>query len=220
MNEILMQFNTGLAAVSEQVLPALVQIRHGRNGAGAGTIWHADGLIVTNAHVVSNRRVSQPALTVHLADGRAYAPRLLAVDSERDLALLRIDTHDLPAIALGNSQQLQPGEMVFAFGFPWGVTGGATSGVVIGVGAQVGNLRSTQEWVAASLHLRPGHSGGPMVDVVGRLIGINTLMNGPDVGVAIPVDVVKRFVQAAYTQQRHSSTVDPQAVGVLQTVVV
>jgi len=220
MNEILMQFSAGIAAVSEKILPALVQIRNGRNGAGAGTIWHADGLIVTNAHVVSNRRVSQPALTVHLADGRDYTPRLLAVDTEQDLAVLRIDAHDLPAIALGNSQQLKPGEMVFAFGFPWGVTGGATSGVVIGVGTQVGDLHSAQEWVAASLHLRPGHSGGPMVDVAGRLIGINTLMNGPDVGVAVPVDVAKRFVQEAYAQQRQVDIASPQDAGKPQTVIV
>ena len=62
------------------------------------------------------------------------------------------------------------------------------------------------EWVAASLHLRPGHSGGPMVDAQGRLIGINTLMNGPDVGVAVPVDVAKRFVKESYAQWQHGQS--------------
>lgn len=197
MNELLLQFSTGIARVGERVLPAVVQIRNGRNGAGAGTIWHSDGLIVTNAHVVMARTVSQPVLTVQLADGREFTPRLLAADPDHDLAVLRIDAQELPTIELGSSQQLQPGQLVFAFGFPWGVAGGATSGVVIGVGAQLGDLVSTrQEWVAASLHLRPGHSGGPMVDAAGRLIGINTMMNGPDVGVA------KRFVKEAYDQRR------------------
>jgi S1-C subfamily serine protease len=109
---------------------------------------------------------------------------------------------------LGDSQQLQAGELVLALGFPWGVTGGATVGSVIGTGAQLqeisrrgaawpGPNHAAREWLAASLHLRPGHSGGPMVDVRGRLVGINTLMNGPDVGVAIPVHVVKAFVSQA-----------------------
>lgn len=210
MNELLRQFSTGIASVGERVLPAVVQIRNGRSGAGTGTIWHNDGLIVTNAHVVLSRTVSQASLTVQLADGREFTPRLVAVDPERDLAVLQIDAQALPTVELGSSQQLQPGQLVFAFGFPWGVAGGATSGVVIGVGAQLGDLVSTRnEWVAASLHLRPGHSGGPMVDAAGRLIGINTLMNGPDVGVAVPVDVAKRFVQEVYAQ-RQPSNVEPQ----------
>ena len=212
MNELLLQFSTGIASVGERVLPAVVQIRNGRTGAGTGTIWHSDGLLVTNAHVVMSRTVSQPSLTVQLADGREFTPRLVAVDPERDLAVLQIEAHELPTVELGSSQQLLPGQMVFAFGFPWGVAGGATSGVVIGVGAQLGDLVSTRnEWVAASLHLRPGHSGGPMVDAAGRLIGINTLMNGPDVGVAVPVDVAKRFVKEVY-EQRQPSNAAPQRV--------
>lgn len=220
MNELLLQFSTGMASVGERVLPAVVQIRNGRTGAGTGTIWHRDGLLVTNAHVVMARTVSQQSLTVQLADGREFTPRLVAVDPERDLAVLRIDAHDLPTVELGSSQTLQPGQMVFAFGFPWGVAGGATSGVIIGVGAQLGDLVSTRnEWVAASLHLRPGHSGGPMVDAAGRLIGINTLMNGPDVGVAVPVDVAKRFVKETY-EQRRPPNVDPPSPTVHEPKVV
>jgi len=210
MNNILTHFSDDIAAVSASVLAAVVQIRNGQHGAGAGTIWQANGLIVTNAHVIGeqpdkrhgrNQPRGQTSLIVRLADGREYTPRLLAVDTAHDLAALQIDAHDLPTIALGNSAQLRPGQLVFAFGHPYGVTGGATAGVVIGVGTQVSDLgASGQEWVAASLHLRPGHSGGPMVDVAGRLIGINTLMNGPDVGVAVPVDVAKRFIQAIYAQ--------------------
>ena len=211
MNELLLQFSTGIASVGERVLPAVVQILNGRSGAGTGTIWQRAGLIVTRAHAVMARTLSQDALTVELSDGRALTPRLLVVAPERDLAVLQIDAQALPTVDLGSSQQLQPGQMVFAFGFPWGVAGGATSGVVIGVGAQLGDLGNTHnEWVAASLHLRPGHSGGPMVDAAGRLIGSNTLMNGPDVGVAVPVDVAKRFVKEVY-EQRRSSNVEPQS---------
>ncbi len=218
MTTILTHFSDGIAAVSDRVLSAVVQIRNGRSSAGAGTIWQANGLIVTNAHVIGehpnnrhsrNQQRGQAKLTVHLADGREYRARLLAVDRAHDLAALQIDAHDLPTIALGNSAQLKPGQLVFAFGHPYGVTGGATAGVVIGVGSQLADLgTSSQDWVAASLHLRPGHSGGPMVDVGGRLIGINTLMNGPDVGVAVPVDVAKRFVQTVYTQAPQTQIVN------------
>jgi S1-C subfamily serine protease len=76
------------------------------------------------------------------------------------------------------------------------VTGAATGGVVIGVGAEWPEMpRSGREWVVVSLHLRPGHSGGPLVDTQGHLVGINTLMTGPDVGVAVPVHVVKAFLR-------------------------
>ena len=91
---------------------------------------------------------------------------------------------------------------------------------MIGVGAQIGDLRSPYEWIAASLHLRPGHSGGPMVDVAGRLIGINTTMNGPDVGVAVPVDVAKRLVQAVYEKQHRADPVVPQIESQTKVVMV
>jgi S1-C subfamily serine protease len=99
-----------------------------------------------------------------------------------------------------------------ALGFPWGVKGGATSGIVIGSGEQLPEVGDNKrEWIAASLHLRPGHSGGPMVDSRGRLIGINTLMNGPEVGVAIPVHVAQDFltaVAAGQSQPEPASTVN------------
>lgn len=205
MTDLLQQFSDDLAAVGESVLQSLVQVRNGRRGAGAGTIWQADGLIVTNAHVVDGvregRTDAREPLSVLLPDGRELPARVLARDPAHDLAALRVEAQGLPTIALGDSQQLHPGQIVLCLGFPWGVTGGATSGVVIGVGASLPEVRQpTQEWIAASLHLRPGHSGGPMVDAQGRLVGINTMMNGPDVGVAVPVHVAKAFVQQAMAQ--------------------
>lgn len=205
MSSLLQQFSDDLAAVGESVLRSLVQVRNGRRGAGAGTIWQADGLIVTNAHVVDGiregRTGAREPLSVLLPDGRELPARVLARDPAHDLAALRVEAQGLPTIALGDSQQLHPGQLVLCLGFPWGVTGGATSGVVIGVGASLPEVREpTQEWIAASLHLRPGHSGGPMVDAQGRLVGINTMMNGPDVGVAVPVHVAKAFVQQAMAQ--------------------
>ena len=83
-----------------------------------------------------------------------------------------------------------------AFGHPWGIEGAATSGVVIGQGDQLPERPAFgRDWLAVSLHYRPGHSGGPLVDSAGRLIGINTIMVGPDVGLVVPVHEVKRFLK-------------------------
>ena len=81
---------------------------------------------------------------------------------------------DLPTIKIGNSQQVRPGQWVVALGHPWGVTGATTAGMVIGVGRPVENLPFDGDLIQVGLHLRPGHSGGPMVDSDGRLVGILT----------------------------------------------
>jgi S1-C subfamily serine protease len=169
-----------------------VQITNGQRGAGAGTIWHADGLIVTNAHVVGRR-----SLRVTLPDGRTLPARLLARDASRDLAALAVDATGLPTSELGQSKQLQPGQWVLALGHPWGVAGAVTAGVVIGVGPPPEMPLPQRELIQVGLRLRPGHSGGPLVDVHGRLVGINTMMAGPEVGLAVPVHVVKTFLRQA-----------------------
>lgn len=207
-SSILVDLSNELASVSARVLTSLVQVRRDDGGA-AGTVWHPDGLILTNAHVVAGRhwpRGRRPAgsgdLRVVLPSGDELAARVLAVDDKNDLAALRVEAAGLPTVALADSRRLQPGDIVIALGFPWGVTGGATTGIVIGTGAALPELASSgREWIAASLHLRPGHSGGPMVDAHGRLVGINTLMNGPDVGVAVPVHVVVDFLKQQLVQQ-------------------
>ncbi len=197
MSTLLEQLNADAAALHARVLDCLVQIHNGQRGVGAGAIWRSDGLIITNAHVVLGRR-GQVArgLTVTLRDGRDYAATLIAYDAAADLAALQIDATSLPALEVGDSRHLRAGDLVFALGFPWGVKGGATVGVVIGTGAELPEIGDARrEWIAASLHLRPGHSGGPMVDSLGRIVGINTLMNGPEVGVAIPAHVAEAFIR-------------------------
>jgi S1-C subfamily serine protease len=111
-----------------------------------------------------------------------------------------VDAKNLPTIEPGESKKVRPGEWVTSVGHPWGVLGSATSGIVIGLESSPnGSPDSRREFIAVSLHLRPGYSGGPLLDVQGRLIGINTMMNGPDVGIAIPVHVVKRFLHESLT---------------------
>lgn len=191
---ILQQLNDDMADVVRHVRSSLVQISNGGRGFGAGTIWHSDGLIVTNAHVVAGHH----GLNITLPDGRKLPAQILAADPEKDIAALAVEAEGLPTIELGDSKNLQPGEWVLAVGHPWGVAGAVTGGIVIGAGAELPEMPlRNREWVAVSLHMRPGHSGGPLVDTQGRLLGINTMITGPDVGFAVPVHVVKSFLKEA-----------------------
>lgn len=187
---ILGQFNRELTAVITKVQPSVVQLTHGRRGIGAGTIWHEDGLILTNAHVAQRR--TPKAI---LSDGTEYETMLLASDEQLDLAVLSIEANDLPTIPLGDSTKLQPGQWVTAIGHPWGIKGAAAFGNVIEMGVPIEWGARGREMVQVGIQLRPGHSGGPMVDEYGRLVGINTLITGPQVGLAVPAHVATRFLE-------------------------
>lgn len=190
MNDVLRSLNSDLSDVIANVGESLVHLSNGQRGNGAGTIWHKRGLILTNAHVVQRR-----APQVTLRDGRRFRSRLLALDERLDLAALAIDAEELPTIELGDSRLLRPGEWVMALGHPWGVNGAASAGAVISVGRPLEMSRYSGDLVQTSLWLRPGHSGGPLVDSSGRLVGINTMISGPQVGLAIPAHVVKGFLK-------------------------
>ena len=200
MPTLLQKLNAELGDVATATRRSLVQVRDGKRGLGSGTIWHPDGLIITNAHVVKTRSPQ-----VVLPDGSTQTARLLAHDSNRDVAALMINASGLNAIELGQSKSLRTGQWVTALGHPWGVAGAATGGVVIGVGTDLPEMPLTdREWIAVSLRLRPGHSGGPLVDAEGRLVGINAMMVGPEVGMAVPVHVIKDFLKQELGSTPHS----------------
>lgn len=191
MSNLLEELNRELGQVAENARLSLVEVRNGRGGSGAGTIWHPEGLIITSAHVIRSRSPQ-----VVLPDRTIRPARVLAYDSHSDVAALTVDASGLPTIQLGESRNLRPGQWVMALGHPWGVNGAATGGVVIGAGEGLPEMPlSDREWIAVGLHLRPGHSGGPLVDAGGHLVGINTMMVGPEVGMAVPVHVVKAFLR-------------------------
>ncbi len=193
MSTILQELNDALANTIDHVRGSLVQVSNGQ-GVGAGTIWHSDGLIITNAHVVHGHH----GLRISLPDQRVLPAQVIAYDESIDLAALAVEARDLPVSDIGDSRRLKPGQWVMAVGHPWGVQGAVTSGVVIGLGAhlpEMGQMQPGREWIALSLHMRPGHSGGPLVDSAGRIVGINTMITGPDVGFAIPVQTVKTFLR-------------------------
>ena len=109
---------------------------------------------------------------------------------------LALDATGLPTVALGESRQLRPGQWVIALGHPSGIRGAVTAGVVIGVGTGLPEAPNLpREWTATNLPLRPGNSGGPLVGARGRLVGINTMITGPEVGLAVPVHAVKAFLR-------------------------
>ena len=191
MPSLLQQLNADIAEVAAKGRRGLVQVRSGPRGAGTGTVWHSDGLILTNAHVVGS---GDPG--VKLADGRVLPARTVARDTQRDLAALVVEATGLESMALGNSRSLRPGQWVLALGHPWGLTGAATAGVVVSVGKGWDDMPLRgQEWIAVSLPLRPGNSGGPLLDAEGRLVGITAVMVGSQLGLAVPVHVAKAFLR-------------------------
>ena len=195
MTTLLQQVNDELGDLVAGVKRSLVQVQSGDRGGGAGSIWHSDGLIITNAHVVRTRTPQ-----VVLQDGTRLQARVLAHDRRLDVAALSVPQTGLPVIELGDSRALRPGQWVTAVGHPWGVQGAATSGVVVGTGLNLLEQspempEDERELIVVGLQLRPGYSGGPLVDDRGKLVGLNTMMIGPEVGAAVPVHVVKQFLR-------------------------
>ena len=158
---------------------------------GSGVIVAADGVIVTNNHVVDEA----DRIEVTLADGRRFVAHLVGADEKRDLAVLRIDAADLPAATWGDSDSLEVGEMVWAIGNPYGLDRTLTYGIISAVGRRgvVGNTFGNFLQTDASIN--PGNSGGPLVDVHGSIMGITTAIAQPGskgIGFAIPSNSARR----------------------------
>ena len=190
MSTLLQQLNSEMSSVVEMARHSLVKVSNGQNGAGAGTILHHNGLILTNAHVVRQR-----AIEVIMPDDRQLPAKIIAHDAELDLAALSVAAENLPTIELGDATSLKPGHLVLALGHPWSIPGVVCAGSIIDVGLPLEIPQIRYEFIQAGLQLRPGHSGGPLVDIQGRLVGINTMITGPKVGLAIPIHVVKEFLR-------------------------
>jgi serine protease Do len=187
-----------LAAVFQRSRQSLVVVHNGRFGAGAGVVWRAGGMIVTNYHVIHRGR---PRLTL-LEDGRREFPaRVIAEAPEIDLALLQAehtadDALDFPPAPVADSRGLRVGQIALAIGHPWGQHGAVSVGVISGLGsAPVRGPRGSVDVIRSDVRLAPGNSGGPLMNASGSVIGINTLIVGGDLGIAIPSHVVERFVE-------------------------
>jgi serine protease Do len=176
----------GLGEVPERVRRFTVFVQPGGRGSGSGVIWNSDGTIITNAHVAQTSRVQ-----VTLWDGSEFTARVTSRDPRRDLAALRISASDLLAAAPTDSEKIRPGEVVIAVGNPFGFQGAMSMGIVHGVGPLRG--LGGRSWVQADVRLAPGNSGGPLADVHGRVVGINTMVAGR-LALAIPSNDVARFL--------------------------
>jgi|SRR5581483_136388 len=177
----------GIGEIAEGLRRSTVQVRlRGENAGGTGVIASADGKIITNAHVARGGNA-----TVELWDGREYPAAILARDPRRDLAALKVEAAGLPAASFGDSGALRVGELVMAIGNPMGFVGALTTGVVHALGNLPGF--GAQNWVLADVRLAPGNSGGPLADVHGRVIGINTMIVR-GLGAAVPSNAVTSFL--------------------------
>lgn len=176
----------GLGELAERVRHYTVLVRPDGRGAGSGVIWGVDGTIITNAHVARGSRVE-----VSLWDGREFPAEVSSRDSRRDLAALQISAPKLSTATPADSSHVRPGEVAIAVGNPLGFLGAMTMGVVHGVGPVRG--LGSRSWVRADVRLAPGNSGGPLADMYGRVIGINTMVAGR-LALAIPSNEVSQFL--------------------------
>lgn len=158
-------------------------------GQGSGFIVSADGIILTNAHVVKDAK----EVTVKLTDRREFRAKVLGSDEKTDIAVLKIDAKNLPTLSLGNTKELKPGEWVLAIGSPFGFENTVTAGVVSAKGRSLPD-DSYVPFIQTDVAINPGNSGGPLINTRGEVVGINSQIysrSGGYQGVsfAIPIDV-------------------------------
>jgi len=187
-------FAQEIAAVVEQLRHITVQVRTRRAATGAGILWNTgepegSGLVITNAHVVPGNQA-----TIELGDGSVARARVVARDPKRDLAALEVELEPArtTAAAVVRDSPLHVGELVIAIGHPGGFVGAATLGIVhADESARDGR---TPRWVRADVRLAPGFSGGPLADAAGRLVGVNTMIQG-SLALAVPAAAVAAWVR-------------------------
>lgn len=162
----------------------------------SAVIIDSGGYLVTNYHVVA----TAAEIRVQLSDGRITEPLIVGVDAETDLALLKVDLGELPAVRLGVSADLRIGDVVLAIGNPYGLTTSVTQGIVSATGRGLLNLVTFENFIQTDAAINAGNSGGALINSFGELVGINTAVLAQDpgtegIGFAIPVDLVRGVVE-------------------------
>jgi serine protease Do len=232
----LVAFSEALRAVAARVGPAVVEVSATgfapssargaailapQRGIGSGVVVSPDGYVVTNAHVVAGARQVQVLLhpagagtSILPPPGEALAAAIVGVDEETDLAVLRIERAALASVEMGDSDELRAGDVVLAFGSPLGLEQSVTLGIVSAPARQLAP-EAPMIYVQTDAPINPGSSGGALVDVSGRLVGVNTLIasqsgGNEGVGFAAPVNIVR----AVYESIRSGGRVRRGDVGV------
>ena len=192
-----------LVRVVRQVSPAVVGVTN-HDGSASGVIVRADGIVVTNAHVVGDDR----EVRVSLADGRRLDAAVLGVDPTVDIAVLRVRANGLPVAHIGDSDRLEVGQTAIAIGNPFGLERTVTRGVISALNRSPRGL-GLDELIQTDAAINPGNSGGPLLDSRGRVIGINTAVvrsaaGAVGLGFAIPINLANDVVHQVLTTGRVS----------------
>lgn len=166
------------------------------NSLGSGVIVSADGLILTNNHVIS----SADRIEIALSDGRKMSATVVGSDPDTDLAVLKIRQNNLPAITFANSEQMKVGDVVLAIGNPFGVGQTVTQGIISALGRNHLGINTFENFIQTDASINPGNSGGALIDTNGNLIGINSAIysrNGGSMGIgfAIPVSIARQVME-------------------------
>ncbi len=167
-------------------------------GAGSGFIVSNDGYILTNAHVVGEA----DEITVRLTDRREFTAKLVGSDARTDVAVIKIDAKDLPVVTIGNPSDLKTGEWVLAIGSPFGLDNTATAGIVSATARSVGG-GSPVPFIQTDVAVNPGNSGGPLFNLDGEVVGINSMIfsqSGGYMGIsfAVPIDEAMPGARSAH----------------------
>ena len=170
-----------------------------RVGSGSGVIISNDGYIITNNHVIKDAA----KLEVVLNDNRSYEATIIGTDPNTDLALIKIDEKNLPAILLGNSDEIRVGQWVLAVGNPFNLNSTVTAGIVSAKGRNINIINeksAIESFIQTDAAINPGNSGGALVNLRGELVGINTAIASPTgaysgYGFAVPVNIAGKIVE-------------------------
>ncbi|XP_075937723.1 serine protease HTRA1B-like [Anarhichas minor] len=205
-----------IADVVEKIAPAVVHIELYRKmiyskrevavASGSGFVVSENGLIVTNAHVVANKN----RIKVELKSGATFDAKIKDVDEKADIALIEIDAPmKLPVLMLGRSADLRPGEFVVAIGSPFSLQNTVTTGIVSTTqrgGKELGLPNSDMDYIQTDAIINYGNSGGPLVNLDGEVIGINTLKVTAGISFAIPSDKIRQFLAESHERQAKGKT--------------
>jgi serine protease Do len=164
-----------------------------RQSLGSGFIISSDGYILTNNHVVDMAK----DIKVALADGRVLDAKLIGKSKEIDIALIKVEAADLPAVTLGDSDALEVGDWVVAIGNPFGLSHTVTAGIVSAKGRVIG-VGPYDDLIQTDAAINPGNSGGPLFNTKGEVVGINTVIiaTGQNLGFSVPITMVKAVLPA------------------------
>jgi serine protease Do len=210
-------FSTGYAAARESDNGSNTALLSRETSTGSGVILTADGYIVTNNHVVEGARkieVKLPTSGTARTEGMTVPAKVIGVDRETDLAVIKIEKTGLATLPLGDSTQLRQGELVMAFGNPRGLEGSMSMGIVSSTARQV-KPDDAMVYIQTDAPINPGNSGGPLVNTDGRVVGINTFIltqsgGSEGLGFAVPSSVVR----TVYDQIRKDGHVHRGHIGV------